>query len=108
MIQPLQIRAGLPFALLIQWTRDDLVVDTTGWEGALTIRKRPTGDLIGEYPVDVQTPGEIFIELTAVQTADLPQMPQLGFFETADFQIDLSGLGDFVRLQGRVAVGAEL
>ena len=106
-LPPFNVVQGQPFAKTISWKRDGVAVDTSTWTGTLRVVKRPQGDEVGEWAVDISTPGEILIEIE--DTSAFPALAKLGEFVTAVYEVRLVEPGGEGQVfQGAVAVTGQL
>lgn len=106
-LPPFNVVQGQPFAKTINWTRDGVAVDMTGWTGELRIVKKPQGDEVGTWAVDISTPGAILVEIA--DTSEFPALAKMGEYVTALWQIRLTEPGGEGQVfQGPVAVTGAL
>lgn len=86
----IRVTQGLP--RFIQYTFEDIdgAIDLSAWTGEFTISRQPFDDPILRVPLALNASGEIRVNLTAEQTADLAARAIIGGATNAMFQIRLT------------------
>jgi hypothetical protein len=103
----LYVTQGRPFSFLAEINRDAAPVDMTQWTGVFRVKEVGTGNLIGEWSVDLSEVGTA--EVSIEETDAFPSYGRIGAFATAAYEMDLvEPDGPGVLLQGAVAVTGKI